>query len=353
MWDPGSSTLQEICDGIATRRERHRGRHCDVAAVAPRFRMTAASPIASAIVIGAGPAGCSCASWLAQQGVGATLIESAPAPAPLLARLDLRQDWVLGNPGVSTAELARRYREHIGVIEDVQLRCGVRIERAESLSGQRKRLRLSDGSVVEGAALVFATGLRPRPHAWTSPGTRPPHDAIDLTVQRAAWRDRRVLLLGGGDNAVENTLYLLEHGNAVVLWSRSALRARPSFQERLAHDGRAVLRLDTPLPAAITPAGDGWHVSSAAHGDERYDEVAVLFGFEPDDGAWEVLRASAAWRAAGWPDLPMSSADEMAHHGLFLAGDASQRLHPCIQTALADGVTASKQVLQWLSTPES
>jgi thioredoxin reductase len=320
--------------------------------------MNAASPIASAIVIGAGPAGCSCASWLAQQGVAATLIESAPAPAPLLARLDLRQDWVLGSPGISTAELARRYREHIGVIEDVQLRCGVRIERAESLSAQRKRLRLSDGSVVEGAALVFATGLGGGgegwgPHAWRGPGARQPHDAIDLTVARAAWRDRRVLLLGGGDNAVENTLYLLEHGNAVVLWTRSALRARPSFQERLAHDGRAVLRLDTPLPTAITPAGDGWHVSSAAHGDERYDEVAVLFGFEPDDGAWDLLRASPAWRAARWPDLPLSSADAMAEHGLFLAGDVSQRLHPCIQTALADGVTASKQVLQWLSTPES
>jgi hypothetical protein len=94
-------------------------------------------------------------------------------------------------------------------------------------------------------------------------------------------------------------------------------------------------------------------VSSAAHGDERYDEVAVLFGFEPDDGAWEVLRASAAWRAAGWLDLPLSGADRMADQGLFLAGDVSQRLHPCIQTALADGVTASKQVLQWLSSPES
>jgi thioredoxin reductase len=309
--------------------------------------------MASAIVIGAGPAGCSCASWLAQQGVPVTIVETAPAPAPLLSRLDLKQDWVLGSPGISTAELARRYREHIAVIEGVQLRCGVRVERAESLSRERKRLRSSDGSVVEGAALVFATGLRPRPHAWMSHGARQPHDAIDLTVERDGWRDRRVLLLGGGDNAVENALYLLERGNAVVMWSRSALRARPAFQERLAQDGRAAMRVATPLPAAITRAGDGWHVSSAAHGDERYDEVAVLFGFEPHDGAWEVLRASAAWRAAGWLDLPLSGADRMADQGLFIAGDVSQRLHPCIQTALADGVTASKQVLQWLSSPES
>jgi thioredoxin reductase len=353
MWVPNSSTLRNVRDGIATNCERHRRRHCDVAAAAQRFRMNAGPSVASAIVVGAGPAGCSCASWLAQQGVPATLIESAAAPAPLLSRLDLRQDWVLGSPGISTAELARRYREHIAVIEDVQLRCGVTIAHVEALSAQRKRLRLSDGSVVEGAALVFATGLRPRRHAWMSHGVRPPHDAIDLTVERGAWRDRRVLLLGGGDNAVENALFLLEHGNAVVLSSRSGLRARPSFQERLAHDGRAVMRLDTPLPTAITRDGDGWRVSSAAHGDERYDEVAVLFGFEPDDGAWEVLRASAAWRAAGWPGLGLSRAPDLASAGLFLAGDVSQRLHPCIQTALADGVTASKQVLQWLASRES
>jgi thioredoxin reductase len=315
--------------------------------------MNAASSTASAIVIGAGPAGCSCASWLAQQGVATTLIERAAEPAPLLSRLDLRQDWVLGCPATSTAELARRYREHIAAIDRVDLRCGVRIEGAEALSGARKRLRLSDDTLVEGSALVFATGLRPRPHPWMGHGRRQPHDAIGLTVDRGAWRDRRVLLLGGGDNAVENALYLLEQGNSVVLWSRSGLRAQPSFQARLARDGRAVVRVDTPLPSAIEARDGGWYVRSAARDPERYDEVAVLFGFEPNDEAWEFLRASPAWRAAGWPDLPLSSAAQLAAAGLFLAGDASQRLHPCIQTALADGVTTSKQVLQWIANQGS
>jgi thioredoxin reductase len=305
--------------------------------------------IGSAVVIGAGPAGCSCASWLAQQGVATTLVETAAAPAPLLSRLDLRQDWVLGFPDTSTAELALRFREHIAAIGLVQLRCGANVAGAELLSTERKLLQLSDGSIAEGAALVFATGLRPRRLPLAGAGARQPHDAIALTVDRAAWRGRRVLLLGAGDNAVENALYLLERGNSVVLWSRSGLRAQASLQGRLAQDGRAILRLNTPLPGVIEPSATGWRVSSEARGTESFDEVAVLFGFEPSDQAWEQLRASRAWQAAAWPDVPLSGAAALAPRGVFLAGDVSQRLHPSIQTALADGVTTSKQVLQWIT----
>lgn len=305
--------------------------------------------IGSALVIGAGPAGASCASWLAQQGIASTLIEQAPQPAPLLSRLDLRQNWVLGFPDTSTAELARRFRDHLAGMELVHLRCGASVIDAEVLSDARKVLQLSDGSVATGAALVFATGLRPRRLALTAALGRQPHDAITLTAERATWHAGRVLLLGAGDNAVENALYLLQRGNSVVLWSRSGLRAQPALQRRLAQDGRADLRLSSPLPRSIQPTAAGWRVSSETRGTESFDQVAVLFGFEPNDDAWQRLRASRPWQAAGWPDVPLSSAAELSPRGVFLCGDVSQRLHPSVQTALAEGVTTSKQVLQWIT----
>lgn len=307
-----------------------------------------AGAIGSAIVLGAGPAGCSCASWLAQQGIATTLVEAQSRPLSLLRRLDLRQDWVLGAPATSTAALADAYEQHVQALPLVQWRCGVRVTGADRLADAHKVLRLSDGSTLEAEALVLATGLRPRPHPWAASSGQPLPDAVALTQQRQHFGGR-ILLLGGGDNAAENALFFAGRGNEVVLWSRDALRAQPMLQRRMASQARISQRVGVPMPGAIVADGPHWRVESAPYGRERFDKVAVLFGFEPDDEAWSRLRQAPAWAAAGWPDAPPHDAAQWTPHGIFVAGDFSMRLHPSIQTALADGVTAAKQVNEWFS----
>jgi thioredoxin reductase len=303
-----------------------------------------------AIVIGAGPAGASCASWLAQQGIAATVLEAAAEPMPLLARLDLRQDWVLGAPATSTAALGRQYAAHVRSMPRITLRCGVRIAGIEALARGRMALRLDDGQVLVAQALVIATGLRPRRTPWPATGDAALLDAIALTVGREQFpAGQRILLMGGGDNAAENAHFLASRGHRVVLWARGDWRAQATLREAALQTPGVEVRLRTPLPDTVVHERGSWHVSSAAHGSETFDQAAALFGYEPDDGAWAQLRASPAWQAAGWPDLPIVDAHQLAAEGLFLAGDVSQRLHPSIQTALADGVTAAKHVAHWLS----
>lgn len=224
-----------------------------------------------------------------------------------------------------------------------------------ALGRGRKTLRLADGRELSASALVIATGLRPRTTPWPHAPGEAPMNAIDLTLARAQFpAGQRILLLGAGDNAAENALFLARRGHRVVLWSRSGWRAQAALQREIEeHDGITV-RLHTPMPETVRRAGSAWQVGSPAHGQERFDQVAALFGFEPDDEAWNLLRASPAWQAAGWPDLPITEAAALAAEGVFLAGDISQRLHPTIQTALADGVTAAKQAAHWLTqrTPD-
>ena len=66
-----------------------------------------------AVIIGAGPAGCSAASWLAQLGLRAVLLEREAQPCAMLQRLDITQDWVLGEPGASLQSLGRHYAAHV------------------------------------------------------------------------------------------------------------------------------------------------------------------------------------------------------------------------------------------------
>lgn len=302
------------------------------------------------IIIGAGPAGCNCAVWLALQGIPCTLIERAPSPMNTLLDLDFKQDWVLGHPQASARELAKNYLRHVQSFKEIQIYCDQPSPVFKKIAPQNKQIQLSNGDLLEGAALVFATGLRPKRPSPYFPEGAPllPMDAIQLTKQRTEISNKRVLLLGGGDNAAENAIYLAENGNSVVLWARNSLRAQPNFQARIQRTRQIQTRAGIELPRHLSCLADQWVTESTSHGTEYFDHAAVLFGFEPDDSAWCNMQDSEAWIRDGVPGIQLSNHEALNAHGIFLAGDISQRMHPCIQTALADGVTASKQVNEWL-----
>ena len=312
--------------------------------------MTSTTP-PHVIIIGAGPAGCSCASWLAQKNVACTVIEREPDSLPLLDALNLQQSWVMGFPDASTTHIARQFRSHLQTLPQVQLVFNQGALQFNRLTAQEKRVTLADGTVIQGNAIVIATGLRTR-----RPGTyfqasepRQPLDAFELTRARESIKNQTVLLLGGGDNAVENALYLSQRGNRVTLWARGSLRAQDKFKQELAQKTNIQVRTNQPLPLSFKlNDADQWLTESAAFGTEVFDQAAVLFGFEPEDTVWQSMVTSHAWEDEGQAPLPLEQYAQVASRGIFLAGDISQRLHPSIQTALADGVTASLQVTQWL-----
>lgn len=308
-------------------------------------------PSEKVIIIGAGPAGCSCAVWLALQGISSIVIERAAAPMSTLTGLELQQNWVLGHPNTSTTELAKNYLQHVQLFKEIEIYCGQTALVFQKISPRHIQIQLTNKTLVEGSALVFATGLRPRRPApyFISTASPNPMDAKQLTRQRQGISNKRVLLLGGGDNAVENAIFLAQKGNSVVLWARTRLCAQPGLQARIQQTERIETRVGVGLPFKLSCVTDNqWALESTHFGFEYFDHVAVLFGFEPEDSAWRSMLDSEGWRRQGWPATPLSDHNTFNAHGIFLAGDISQRMHPCIQTALADGVTTSKQVNQWL-----
>ena len=302
------------------------------------------------LIIGAGPAGCSCALWLAQQGIESIILEETSTPMNTLRELNLTQDWVLGHPNTSTAKLADLYTQHIKTEKLISILSDVHVEQVEHLSSNRKIFKLSNGTRLETRALVIATGLRTKRLA-SCDALNSPMDAVQLTKYRNTLRSQRILLIGGGDNAVENALFLANQNNAVVLWARSELRAQPHFQSQLKNNRDIYKRIGIAMPNKIEKLNDGtWQVTSDIFGKEIFDDVAALIGFEPNEVFWSQLQSSSAWASVGWPHWPLQKHDLSAAHGLFFAGDISQRLHPSVQTALADGVTASKQICRWLQS---
>lgn len=334
-------------------------------------RLPASLPaLVDAAIVGGGPAGCSAASWLTQLGLSVALIERAPRLCDSLRPLDYRQDWLLGAPGESLADLGDRYARHVDAQSGVHALTGQAIHHLDWQPEQGWTLYFDGGPAfaanapdappsrdatglrpLRARALLLATGLTPRhPSPLYPTGDRHGRvmDAIELTAVRDTLPPGKVLLLGGGDNAVENALYLAGRGHAVTLWSRSEWRAQSHLIQQL--DGAPGLRRRAAqaLPSAVAASADRVAVTSKAYGEEQFDHVAVLLGYEPTPDAW--LQVADALQRAGVtaPSQPFRDEPRFGVLGLFVAGDASGRQHPCVQTALGDGVVAAKQIEAFL-----
>lgn len=310
--------------------------------------MTAIGPRLDALIVGAGPAGLSAAAWLGQLGLRCAVLERANAPAATLAGLSWPQDSVLGQPKAKLADIGRALAAHAAALPGVALHVGAPLQTVRCRRDGGWQVD-AGGERFEARCLVLATGLKPRRPAayFAQPGLAGRVlDAVSLTLQRDRLAPGSTLLLGGGDNAVENGLHLAARGHRVTLWTRSGWRAQPALLQRLKQAAGIRLREGEPVPTAVGTAPDGGLVvRSAAHGEEAFDHVAVLFGYEPVAEAHALARQ--ALRDVGQPAPAEDVSRELAEApsaGLFVAGDASGRWHPCVQTALADGVAVAKRV---------
>ncbi len=304
-------------------------------------------------IIGGGPAGCSAASWLHQLGLNVALIEREPQLCASLQSLQFGQDWVLGAPGQNLATLGQQYARHIESLSAVQVLLGHSVAHLDWAAGEGWRLQLQDGRSLNARALLLASGLKPlRPEVFFPPSTaNSPRlmDALGLTACRDHLAPGRMLLLGGGDNAVENALFLQARGHQVTLWSRSDWRAQQSLVERLKAQAEVIkVRPRSAMPTRLSADTAGVSVQSQQFGDERFDHVAVLLGFEAEPSAWLLVGDALQRAGVTAPSHPFRDEPRFAPLGLFVAGDASGRQHPSVQTALGDGVVAAKAVEAFL-----
>ncbi|ESR25709.1 NAD(P)/FAD-dependent oxidoreductase [Lutibaculum baratangense] len=275
-------------------------------------------------VVGAGPAGASCAVWLARLGLRPVLLEADARPGGATAKSPYRNDWLATSPGATGEDLARQIARSLE-LSGVDLRCGARVA---SVGRERDVFLLSvDGQAVPIAArtVVLAGGCSPvadgfpdDPRILVGPGAQIFHHefaGLDVAV------------LGGGDNGFENAAFVLEKGaRRVDLYARS-VRARPDFV--------------AAVPAGSVTAGpyevgaDGLAVNG-----RRYDRVLVMYGFRPDLG---ILATPPDTDARGHPVTARDTAETSAS-GVYAIGEIAGRAHPCVATALGEGVVAAKAI---------
>src|SRR6218665_3386002 len=97
--------------------------------------LASTSPHVDIAILGAGPAGCSAASWLSQLGLKVALIEQAAQLCHSLQALQFKQDWLLGSPGQTLAELGQHYAAQTLALPGLQLQLGQRLTQLDWQGG--------------------------------------------------------------------------------------------------------------------------------------------------------------------------------------------------------------------------
>lgn len=298
-----------------------------------------------AMIIGGGPAGVSCAVWLARLGLAPILLEAGSRIGGLCRINPFRDDWNASLPGVTGMQVADNLELSLKQAE-VPVLLSHAVERV--VHGDDGFVATIAGGAelpVAASRLVLATGVTARrlPEMTDTPVMDFDQRSVRSSAPDAAagvligpgthivaqdFRQKRVAVLGGGDNAFENALYAAQHGAANVDVYARSVRAQHQFVRQIApgqvHEG--AYSID---PRARTVNG------------RHYDLIMVFYGWEPSTHFADSLDLRRT--AQGYIETDSVMA-QTSFPKVYAIGEVTQRQHPCVVTALADGIAAAKAI---------
>lgn len=285
------------------------------------------------LIIGGGPAGMTAAVYGALANLRTILLESNITGG--LVNSTHTVENFPGRPGVHGMELMESMRAHVDRLK-VTVEEVCEVERL-MLAGEEKRAE-TDAAVYMAKAVVLATGRRPLPLETPTEADEVHYCAI---CDGAPYAGKRVLVVGGGNSAFDESLYLLglgvEHITLVECTDR--FYAARSTQEALLGSGRVTALTRTRVSDLIVREG---HLAGAVlEGDSGRVEVEVagvfvFLGQQPNNAlfAGQVELTDAGYIRAG---IDMST----SLPGVFGAGDINHKPFRQITTAVSDGTVAA------------
>jgi thioredoxin reductase (NADPH) len=346
-------------------------RNPDARQVAERLGkpLTAAFDVYDLAIVGAGPAGLAAAVYGASEGLR-TLLLDRHAPGGQ-AGSSSRIENYLGFPaGVSGSELARRAitqaqrlgAEFLAPLEVTGL----------AVDGGYKRLALADGRQIVARTLLASTGMFYREHP--APGIAE-HTGAGVyygaaTTEASAFRDRRVIVVGGGNSAGQGAIYLARYASQVeIVIRRDSLRQTMSqyLIEQIEKTANIRLRPHTELESV---EGEG-HVQrvvlkSLADGSaspEQADALFIFIGTRPRSD-WlpdEVLRDAKGFVLTGrdlmaaeayariWKEQREPLVLETSVPGVFAAGDLRAGAMNRVASAVGEGSMVVRLAHEYLA----
>ena len=289
------------------------------------------------IIIGSGPAGLSAAVYGKRSGLNLLVLEKNPMSGGQVLNT-YEVDNYLGMPGINGFDMGVQFRQHADKL-------GVEFREAEVSAiedrGESKIVR-TNGEELEAKAVILATGAV---HAHLGvPGEEELAGmgvSYCATCDGAFFRGRTVAVVGGGDVALEDAIYLARTCEKVYLiHRRDELRGAMVLQEELKSlPNVEILYSYVVKEIQGTDSVEGIRIKNLKTGEVSVLPLAGLFvavGIRPGT---ELVRELTACDEGGYVLAGEDCATQVP--GLFAAGDVRKKPIRQIVTAVSDGANAA------------
>ena len=306
------------------------------------------------LIIGSGPAGYTAAIYAARAMLSPMLVRGLQAGGQLTITTDVENYPGFANTiqGPWLMQQMEAQAAHVGtdIVSDI-------ITQAD-FSVRPFRCTGDSGTIYTADAVIIATGAQAK---WLGLPSETKFQGFGVsacaTCDGFFYRGKKVLVVGGGNTAVEEALYLTNFASEVTLiHRRDALRCEKILEKRLlAHDKINILWdseieevLGDDAPLSVT----GARIKNTKNGKTQElaaDGVFIAIGHAP---ATELFTEQLETRSGGYLiTAPDSTATSVA--GVFAAGDVSDDIYRQAVTAAGMGCMAALEAEKFLAALES
>lgn len=298
------------------------------------------------VVIGAGPAGASAALYLARAGVNVAMVEKLATGGMLLQTAEL-ENYPGFPKGVKGYEMADYLDAHLA---DYHVDRFSEEVKEVDLKSEPKRVLIGD-EWVTAKAVVFATGVKYRklglPDEGKYLGKGYSHCAL---CDGNFFRDQVVGVVGGGNAALEESLYLSRIAKEVHLFvRRDQFRGQQVFQDKVLATSNIVVERSTVISNLHGEATlEGATVKRLHTGEEEFIPLQGLFVFVGFDPVRDAVPSEIESDKKGFIITDCEMRTNIP--GVFAAGDIRSKLCRQVATAVGDGVTAANSVQTYLES---
>lgn len=301
------------------------------------------SSLYDVVIIGGGPGGYSAALYCARSGYSVLVLEKL-SPGGQMATTGQIDNYPGFDEGVDGFELGERMKKGAD-------RFGVETAFAEvtsvTLNEQPKKVETTEGTVTA-RTVVLATGAYPRELGFPEErALRGRGVSYCATCDGMMYRNKTVAVIGGGNSAVADALYLAKLCKKVYLiHRRDELRASKIYMDALEDSGIEFIWNSRPTEILHEKRVTGVRIENVKTGESQdvaCDGVFVAIGRVPDT---ELFNGVIEMDEAGY--LKADESTRTSLPGVFAVGDLRTKPLRQIVTAASDGAVASHFIEEYL-----
>lgn len=295
------------------------------------------------VIIGAGPAGMTAAIYATRANLNVVLLDRFVPGGQIVNTHEIQNYTGVGT--INGAELAYKMFEHT---QELNIEFNFAKVKCISIEDNLKNVICEDGQIFQAKSVIISTGTKAR-----KLNIEGENNFIGLNISWCAicdgpyYRGKDVVVIGGGNSAVEESIYLSNIANSINIVTINDLSADPISCDKIKNLKNVTINTYSDVVSFI---GDsrlrGVKIKSRNTGEEKIincDGVFEYIGLIPST---EEFKNLGILNKSGY--IKVDKNMETSIEGIFGAGDVNEKDLRQVLTAASDGAIAAQSAFKYI-----